>query len=130
MTPAQRPLCACGCGQRAFIVADVLVDGAIDCRQPWANPAHALGAYDDETCVEVSVVVTSRDLPVIVDASPCWCAMREHTTCDWCPKHGNVGARVYDAEDRSLASTQPLPAICDAEASADLDARASNGAPR
>lgn len=117
------PKCACGCGLRARLVADVLVDGGLDCRQPWDSTLHALGACDDEARVSVDVVVTAVDLPAIIAARPCWCGLREHATCDWCPRHGLVGARVRDPLDRSLAVTQPMPVVTDAEAVADLDSR-------
>lgn len=117
------PRCACGCGQRAMVVADVCVDGGLDCRQPWYSELHARGACDDETRVQVSVVVATEDLGAVIEAGPCWCGLREHTTCDWCPQHGAVGSRVADAGDRSLADTQPMQAIADVGSSARSDLR-------
>ena len=85
---AAHPLCACGCGERATIVADVVFATGIDCRAPWVDIEHALGAQDTNERPTIDVIVPAEDFEKIVAAAPCWCGMRLHTTCDWCPRHG------------------------------------------
>jgi hypothetical protein len=80
-----RPLCACGCGNEATIVADVYCDGEHDCRAPWYSIDDALGATDSNHPVEVRPLDPLAD---IIAAGPCWCHMRESTVVDWCPSHG------------------------------------------
>ena len=82
------PNCACGCGQPATLVADVALSAGIDSRSPWASVEHATGAYDAGDKPRIDVVVPPDDLQTIIAAAPCWCGMRLHTTCDWCPAHG------------------------------------------
>jgi hypothetical protein len=82
------PKCACGCGRLATIVADVVFPTGIDCRAPWVNIEHALGAQSTNLRPTIDIVVDSDAMPAILSASPCWCQLRRHTNLYWCPQHG------------------------------------------
>jgi hypothetical protein len=81
------PLCACGCGQAARIVADVIVDGSVDCRAPWLDAKHAREAQQyADLSPKIDVVVDAYSFTYILAAAPCWCRLR---ACRWCPAHGS-----------------------------------------
>jgi hypothetical protein len=98
-----RPLCGCGCGKRARIVADVRWPGGVDCRAPWVDVEHALESVTRHTTERpsVDVILDSDGLRAVTklpqSLAPCWCGI-ERLTCDhgykfhtrlvWCPRHG------------------------------------------
>ena len=84
----QHPDCACGCGDPARIVADVVLAAGIDSRSPWVDVEHARGAYEAGDPPHIDVIVTEEDFEKIAKAAPCWCSLREHSTVDWCPQCG------------------------------------------
>jgi hypothetical protein len=86
------PRCACGCGNEATLVADVYVDSLHDCRAPWLNVEHALGAVDSNHPVDVRPL---DPLAEIIKAAPCWCKIRTTTVCDFCPEHGTDFLRIF-----------------------------------
>lgn len=102
------------CGNRAHIIADVLIHGVVDCRQPWCSKLCALGAFDEESGVTLEIVAADVGaIRELMDEGECWCGMRETTVCDWCPQHGLSYMIPKDPLDRSLAATQPMPAMPD-----------------
>lgn len=98
------PMCACGCGRFASIIADVRWPGGVDCRAPWVDIEHALHSVTLHTTerASIDVILDENDLPRIlslveIGLSPCWCDI-EAMTCfhgyeyqtrlPWCPQHG------------------------------------------
>jgi hypothetical protein len=55
------PLCRCGCGGYAAIIADVVIDGVVDCREPWVDIEHALGACYADSRVSIKNVEQIAD---------------------------------------------------------------------
>ena len=102
------PICACGCGAPATIIADVRWPGGVDCRAPWVDVEHArrdtldLSARGQTPAIDV--ILDEEGLRAVtrlsIELAPCWCGVESmtcdhgykyHTRLNWCPKHGGEG---------------------------------------
>lgn len=83
----KRPRCD-WCGELATSIVDVYVDNEHVERIPVCSEACACGSVDTEHPPLIDTVVATEDLQRVIAAAPCWCGMRETTTCNYCPKHG------------------------------------------
>jgi len=97
------PICACGCGRDADIIADIRWPGGVDCRAPWVDVEHALESVTRNTPERpsIDVILDEEGLRAVtrlsIDLAPCWCGIENgicyhgytyHTRLNWCPKHG------------------------------------------